>query len=142
MGGHVARTGEKRRVLKFLERKTEGKNHKEDLETNKRVILKCVLNGDNDVNCLRGSGWGPVASSWEHGNESSEFTMLLALATFSRTSLQGVSIMLETTNVIKNYDYVQIQLLYHVSKHLYNLYLSIAILKYRNPGSDKGFPYL
>jgi hypothetical protein len=79
---------------------------------------------------------------WAHGNEPSESLTRWAPIDFSRTSLHVVSRMLVKTNVIQNYDYVHIQRLDHVSKHFYNLYLSIAILKYRNPGSNKGFTNL
>jgi hypothetical protein len=72
----------------------------------------------------------------QHSSEISESIMPLAPTAFSRTTLQAVSRMLETTNVIKNYDYVQIQLLYPVNKHLYNVLFKYCDIKMPKSGKS------
>jgi hypothetical protein len=42
--GHVECMGEMRNAYKILVRKPEWKNHLEDLDTDGKIILKCMLN--------------------------------------------------------------------------------------------------
>jgi len=41
--GHVARTGESRRVYRALVGKTEGKNHLEDADVDGMIILRWIF---------------------------------------------------------------------------------------------------
>jgi hypothetical protein len=85
MGGACStHEADEKYITKFWLECLKGIDHSQDLGVDVKLLLKLMLR-----KCVRGSGYGPVAGSCEHGNEASSSIKDVLLAYKKNCALWG-----------------------------------------------------